>query len=67
MPVIAGVGYGSHIAQIMATEAEKLGASALLILPPYYQNACFDGLLAYLKRHWSGHFPSSYFVYEGLV
>ena len=49
MPVIAGVGYGSHIAQIMAVEAEKLGASALLILPPYYQNACFDGLLAYLK------------------
>ena len=33
----------------MAAEAEKLGASALLILPPYYQNACFDGLLSYLK------------------
>ena len=49
MPVIAGVGYGSHIAQIMAAESEKLGASAILILPPYYQNACFDGLLAYLK------------------
>ena len=49
MPVIAGVGYGSHIAQIMATESEKLGASAILILPPYYQNACFEGLLAYLK------------------
>lgn len=49
MPIIAGVGYGSHIAQIMAAESEKLGASAILILPPYYQNASFDGLLAYLK------------------
>ena len=49
MPVIAGVGYGSHIAQIMASEAEKIGASAILVLPPYYSNACFDGVLAYLK------------------
>jgi len=49
MPIIAGVGYGSHIAQIMASEAEKIGASAILVLPPYYTNACFDGVLAYLK------------------
>ena len=49
MPIIAGVGYGSHIAQIMASEAEKIGASAILVLPPYYSNACFDGVLAYLK------------------
>ena len=49
MPVIAGVGYGSQIAQIMAKEAEGLGASAILILPPYYQNASFDGFLAYVK------------------
>jgi len=49
MPIIAGVGYGSHIAQIMASEAEKMGASAILVLPPYYSNASFDGVLAYLK------------------
>jgi 5-dehydro-4-deoxyglucarate dehydratase len=49
MPIIAGVGYGSHIAQIMASEAEKIGASAILVLPPYYSNACFDGVLAYLQ------------------
>ena len=49
MPVIAGVGYGSQIAAIMAGKAEELGASAILILPPYYQNACFEGILAYLK------------------
>ena len=49
MPIIAGVGYGSRIAQIMASEAEKIGASAILVLPPYYTNACFDGVLAYLK------------------
>ena len=41
MPVIAGVGYGSQIAAIMAGKAEELGASAITILPPYYQNACF--------------------------
>ncbi|MBL62393.1 MAG: hypothetical protein CMI30_03190 [Opitutae bacterium] len=49
LPVIAGVGYGSRIAVNMATEAAKAGASALLILPPYYPNASFEGLLAYCK------------------
>jgi 5-dehydro-4-deoxyglucarate dehydratase len=49
MPVIAGVGYGFRIAVIMATEAAKAGASALLVLPPYYPNASFEGLLAYCK------------------
>ncbi len=49
MPIIAGVGYGSRIAVIMATEAAKAGVSALLILPPYYPNAAFEGLLAYCK------------------
>jgi 5-dehydro-4-deoxyglucarate dehydratase len=49
LPVVAGVGYGSRIAVTMATKAAKAGASALLILPPYYQNAVFDGLLAYCK------------------
>ena len=49
MPVIAGVGYGVRVAQIMASEAEKIGASAILALPPYYANACFDGVLGYLK------------------
>ena len=49
VPVIAGVGYGSRIALNMATEAAKAGVSALLILPPYYPNAAFEGLLAYCK------------------
>ena len=49
LPVVAGVGYGSRIAVNMATEAAKAGASALLILPPYYPNASFEGLLAYCK------------------
>ena len=48
MPVIAGVGYGSHIAQIMAAEAEKWCVSSP-DSPALLQNACFDGLLAYLK------------------
>ena len=49
MPVIAGVGYGSRIAVSMATEAAKAGASALLILPPYYPSPAFEGLAAYCK------------------
>ena len=49
MPVVAGVGYGSRIAVSMASEAAKAGAAAILILPPYYPNAAFEGLLAYCK------------------
>ena len=49
VPVIAGVGYGSRIAVIMATEAAKAGVSSLLVLPPYYPNASFEGLVAYCK------------------
>lgn len=49
MPVIAGVGYGSRIAVSMAEEAAKANVDALLILPPYYPNPSFEGLLAYCK------------------
>lgn len=49
IPVIAGVGYGSRIAITMAREATKAGVSAILILPPYYPNAAFEGMLAYCK------------------
>ena len=49
MPVVAGVGYGSKIAVSMATEAAKAGADAILILPPYYPKAAFEGFLAYCK------------------
>ena len=49
MPVIAGVGYGSRIAVTMTREATKAGVSAILILPPYYPNAAFEGMLAYCK------------------
>ena len=49
MPVIAGVGYGSRIAVTMTKEATKAGVSAILILPPYYPNAAFEGMLAYCK------------------
>ena len=49
IPVIAGVGYGSRIAVTMTREATKAGVSAILILPPYYPNAAFEGMLAYCK------------------
>ena len=49
IPVIAGVGYGTRIAVTMTREATKAGVSAILILPPYYPNAAFEGMLAYCK------------------
>lgn len=47
MPVIGGVGFNARIGGEMAREMEKAGADALLVMPPYYQNAPVDGLLDY--------------------
>jgi 5-dehydro-4-deoxyglucarate dehydratase len=47
MPVVAGVGYNAPVGVAMAKGMEKVGASALLIMPPYYTNAPFEGLLEY--------------------
>ncbi len=47
MPVVAGVGYNLPIGIEMAKGMEKAGAQALLIMPPYYTNAPFDGLVEY--------------------
>ncbi len=47
MPVIGGVGFNARIGSEMAKEMEKAGADALLVMPPYYQNAPVDGLLDY--------------------
>jgi 5-dehydro-4-deoxyglucarate dehydratase len=46
-PVIAGVGFNTAIGIAMARAAEKAGAGALLILPPYYPNADEEGLADY--------------------
>jgi 5-dehydro-4-deoxyglucarate dehydratase len=49
MPVVAGVGYSAPIGVEMAKGMEKAGAGALLIMPPYYINPPFEGLLRYYE------------------
>lgn len=48
-PVIAAVGVGPRIAAELAQDAERAGAGAILVLPPYYQNPDPEGLLAYYR------------------
>lgn len=47
MPVVAGVGYNVPMGQAMARGMEAAGADALLVMPPYYTNAPWEGLLQY--------------------
>jgi 5-dehydro-4-deoxyglucarate dehydratase len=49
MPVIGCVTGGYAIASDCARRMEEAGADALLVLPPTYPNAPFDGLLAYYR------------------
>ena len=47
MPVIAGVGFNTQLGIEMAREAQSVGASGLLIFPPYYTSAHDDGMFEY--------------------
>ena len=49
MPLIAGVGYGTHPAIAFATAAEKAGAHGILVLPPYLVSAEQEGLYRHVK------------------
>jgi 5-dehydro-4-deoxyglucarate dehydratase len=49
MPVVAGVGYNTAMGTAMAKGMAKAGASALLVMPPYYTNAPAEGLIAYYE------------------
>lgn len=49
MPVIGGVGFNTPMAIEMARGMEKAGAASLLVMPPYYTSAPFDGLVAYYQ------------------
>jgi 5-dehydro-4-deoxyglucarate dehydratase len=49
IPVVAGVGFNTGIAVLLARQFEKAGADALLILPPYYSNAPERGLHDYYR------------------
>jgi 5-dehydro-4-deoxyglucarate dehydratase len=48
IPVIAGVGYGTAIAVDLAKRAERAGADAILLLPPYLLNASQQGLATHV-------------------
>src|SRR5260221_8026150 len=47
-PIIAGAGFGTRTAIDYAQEAERLGASGLLLLPPYLTETGQDGLHAHV-------------------
>ncbi len=47
MPVIGGTGYSAPIGSNMARRIESAGADSILVLPPYYSNAPFEGLIHY--------------------
>jgi 5-dehydro-4-deoxyglucarate dehydratase len=47
MPVVAGTGYSAPIGADIARRVERAGADSILVLPPYYSNAPFDGLIHY--------------------
>ncbi len=48
-PVIAGVGHGLTIAVEMARAAERTGAAAVLLFPPYLITPDQEGLAAYVE------------------
>jgi len=49
LPVIAGIGGGFALSRQQARNAERAGADALLLLPPYLVNSEQEGLAAYVK------------------
>jgi len=49
MPVVAGVGYNVPMGTAMARGMEEAGADSLLVMPPYYTNAPWEGLLHYYE------------------
>lgn len=48
-PVIAAAGYGTKMARAFAIESEKLGASGVLLLPPYLTGASQEGLFNHIR------------------
>jgi 5-dehydro-4-deoxyglucarate dehydratase len=47
--VIAGVGFGGGMSVELARQAQAAGADGILMFPPYYPNADFEGLVRYYK------------------
>ncbi len=49
MPVVAGTGFNAALGTEIAQRAERAGAEAILILPPYYIASPESGLFAYYE------------------
>ena len=49
IPVVAGIGNGVALAVQMAQAAERAGAAAVLLLPPYLTTAEQDGLFGFIQ------------------
>ena len=50
MPVVAGTGFNGPLGADIARRAAKAGAACILVLPPYYSNAPFEGTMAYYQE-----------------
>jgi 5-dehydro-4-deoxyglucarate dehydratase len=50
MPVVAGTGFNGPLGADIARRVEKAGADCVLVLPPYYTNAPFEGQIAYYQE-----------------
>jgi len=49
MPVVAGTGYNMPMGVEIAKRLEKAGADCILVLPPYYSNSPFEGVLDFYE------------------
>src|SRR5436190_8562593 len=49
MPVVAGTGFNAPLGSEIARRVEKAGAEIVLVLPPYYLNAPFEGVVDFYK------------------
>ncbi len=48
-PVVGTVAFGLETGRELARRQERAGAAALLVMPPYYTQPPFEGLLAYYR------------------
>jgi 5-dehydro-4-deoxyglucarate dehydratase len=49
MPVVAGTGFNAPTGAEIARRVEKAGAEIVLVLPPYYSNAPFEGVVDFYQ------------------
>jgi 5-dehydro-4-deoxyglucarate dehydratase len=49
MPVVAGAGFNTPMGVEIAKRVAKAGADSILVLPPYYSNAPFEGVVDFYE------------------